>query len=396
MPNEVVTRADSTLPPSGDHLTVDHAAAILAEIMQGADQRDPDRGLSGRPARQGRDGSRAGRSSAHDALPCNAGRRRARGPGRHRRDRRRPDDLQRFDHGGAGAAAAAGCAVAKHGNRSSTTKCGTADLLEALGVDIELDPNQVVRCIEEVGFGFMFAPRYHAAMANVVPVRKELAVGTVFNLLGPLTNPAGASRQLIGIADRRYQETIAEALIGLGSERAMVVAAEDGLDEISIAGRTRVIEVSGGSTEEWFVEPGDVGLDEADLGQVAGGTPEETRRPPAPYSPARAARAVTSCCSMLARRSTWAAALARWPTGSPTRRRRSTRVRPRPWGTGWSRRRRETAFSLPRRFSLPPASSSWRSRGSGRRPTGTAAACPLHERQAAQVLPGCGDSLWPR
>ena len=133
-------------------------------------------------------------------------------------------------------AAAAGCAVAKHGNRSSTTKCGTADLLEALGVDIELDPDQVARCIEKVGFGFMFAPRYHAAMAHVVPVRKELAVGTVFNLLGPLTNPAGAGRELIGIADRRYQETIAEALIGLGSERAMVVVAEDGLDEISIAG----------------------------------------------------------------------------------------------------------------------------------------------------------------
>ena len=172
-------------------------------------------------------------------------------------------------------AAAAGCAVAKHGNRSSTIKCGTADLLEALGVDIELDPNQVVRCIEEVGFGFMFAPRYHAAMAHVVPVRRELAVGTVFNLLGPLTNPAGASRQLIGIADRRYQETIAEALVGLGSESAMVVAAEDGLDEISIGGRTRVIEVSGGSTAEWFVEPSDVGLEEADLEQVAGGAPQE-------------------------------------------------------------------------------------------------------------------------
>ena len=122
----------------------------------------------------------------------------------------------------------AGCAVAKHGNRSNTSRCGSADLLEALGVNIELDPEQVGRCIDEVGFGFMFAPRHHAAMAHVVPVRKELGVRTIFNFLGPLTNPAGAERQLLGVSDRHYQETIAEALVGLGSERAMVVAAEDG------------------------------------------------------------------------------------------------------------------------------------------------------------------------
>ena len=122
-------------------------------------------------------------------------------------------------------AAAAGCAVAKHGNRSATSRSGSADLLEALGVRIDLGPDQVAACIAEVGFGFMFAPRHHAATKNVIPVRQELGVRTIFNFLGPLTNPAGAERQLLGVADRRYQETIAEALVGLGSERAMVVSA---------------------------------------------------------------------------------------------------------------------------------------------------------------------------
>jgi anthranilate phosphoribosyltransferase len=172
-------------------------------------------------------------------------------------------------------AAAAGCAVAKHGNRSNTSRCGSADLLEALGVEIELPPPAIARCIEEVGFGFMFAPRHHQAMAHVVPVRRALAVRTIFNFLGPLTNPAGATRQLLGVSDRHYQETIAEALVGLGSARALVVNADDGLDEISIAAPTRVIEVKDGGTEEWFVEPADYGIDAAPLDQVAGGSPEE-------------------------------------------------------------------------------------------------------------------------
>ena len=172
-------------------------------------------------------------------------------------------------------AAAAGCAVAKHGNRSSTSKCGSADLLETLGVNIELSPEQVGRCIDELGFGFMFAPRHHKAMAHVAPVRKELGVRTIFNFLGPLTNPAGAERQLLGVSDRHYQETIAEALLGLGSVKAMVVSADDGLDEFSIASRTRVIEVTDGRTEEHFVEPSDFGFPEADLDAVAGGTPSE-------------------------------------------------------------------------------------------------------------------------
>ena len=113
-------------------------------------------------------------------------------------------------------AAGAGCRVAKHGNRSATSKSGSADVLEALGVRIELAPDAVATCIDELGFGFMFAPKHHKATAHVVPVRKELGVRTIFNFLGPLTNPAGARRQLLGVSDRAFQETIAEALVSLG------------------------------------------------------------------------------------------------------------------------------------------------------------------------------------
>src|ERR1700753_3871556 len=172
-------------------------------------------------------------------------------------------------------AAGAGCAVAKHGNRSATSKSGSADVLEALGVAIALGPEAVARCIDEIGFGFMFAPRHHAATSHVRPAREGLGVRTVFNFLGPLTNPAGATRQLVGVGDRHYQETIAEALIGLGVERAMVVSAEDGVDELALSAPTRVIEVFDGRTAEWFVEPGQYGLAPVELGEIAGGTPAE-------------------------------------------------------------------------------------------------------------------------
>lgn len=172
-------------------------------------------------------------------------------------------------------AAGAGVPVAKHGNRSATSKSGSADLLEALGVAIELDPPQVAECISEVGLGFMFAPRHHAATRHVVPVRTALGVRTVFNLLGPLTNPAGALRQVVGVSDRKHQETMAEALVALGCERAFVVSADDGLDEFSIGSPTRVVEVSDGATSEWSVSPGDVGLGEASLDRVAGGSPAD-------------------------------------------------------------------------------------------------------------------------
>jgi len=148
-------------------------------------------------------------------------------------------------------------------------------MLEALGVEIALEPGEVGEAIRATGFGFMFAPAHHAAMKHVVPVRAELAVRTIFNFLGPLTNPAGATRQLLGVSDRRYQETIAEALAGLGCEHAMVVTAEEGLDELSISGPTRVIEVRGGGTSEWFVDPGDFGIDEAPLEAIAGGEPAD-------------------------------------------------------------------------------------------------------------------------
>lgn len=272
-PNEIVTRAIDAVC-AGDHLTADHAAAVLAEIMEGRS--------SGVQTAAFLIALRAKGETVPELV----------GLARTMRSLAAPVSTSRtdlVDTAGTGGgpstfnvsttaalvAAAAGCAVAKHGNRSYTSKCGAADLLEALGVNIELEPEQVGRCIDEVGFGFMFAPRHHKAMAHVVPVRKQLGVRTIFNFLGPLTNPAGAPRQLLGVSDRHYQETIAEALLGLGSVRAMVVSADDGVDEISISARTRVIEVADGRTAEHFVEPGDFGFAEAEPEYVAGGTPEE-------------------------------------------------------------------------------------------------------------------------
>jgi anthranilate phosphoribosyltransferase len=176
-------------------------------------------------------------------------------------------------------AAGAGCAVAKHGNRSATSASGSADVLEALGARIDLDPDGVARCIDEAGFGFMFAPAHHQATRFVVPVRRELAVRTIFNLLGPLTNPAGARRQLIGVSDARFLETIAGALARLGVDRALVVAADDGLDEISITAATKVMEVNGQEITSYALAPGDVGIELARDGiseqDCAGGTPQE-------------------------------------------------------------------------------------------------------------------------
>ncbi len=176
-------------------------------------------------------------------------------------------------------AAGAGCAVAKHGNRSATSSSGSADLLEALGARIDLDPEGVARCIEEAGFGFMFAPAHHRATRFVVPVRRALAVRTIFNLLGPLTNPAGARRQLIGVSDPEFLETIAGALARLGVDRALVVAAEDGLDEVSIAAGTKVVEVNGEELTRYTLAPGDVGIEPVSPDTLerdtAGGTPEQ-------------------------------------------------------------------------------------------------------------------------
>jgi anthranilate phosphoribosyltransferase len=174
-------------------------------------------------------------------------------------------------------AAGAGCAVAKHGNRSATGPSGSADLLEALGARIDLEPKGVARCIEEVGFGFMFAPAHHRATRYVVPVRRELAVRTIFNLLGPLTNPAGASRQLIGVSDPGFLETIGGALALLGSRRALVVSGEDGLDEVSSSAATSVVEVDGPDIRRYTLTPAELGIVPAAAGDPAldGGTPAE-------------------------------------------------------------------------------------------------------------------------
>ena len=172
-------------------------------------------------------------------------------------------------------AAGAGCAVAKHGNRSATGTSGSADVLEALGARIDLGPVDVQHCIDEVGFGFMFAPAHHAATRWVVPVRKALAVRTVFNLLGPLTNPAGARRQLIGVSDPAVLPVIAGALARLGCDRALVVSSADGLDELSTSGPTHVVEVNAQAIERYTVDPADAGLERTRPEQFSGGTPEE-------------------------------------------------------------------------------------------------------------------------
>jgi anthranilate phosphoribosyltransferase len=171
-------------------------------------------------------------------------------------------------------AAGAGCRVAKHGNRSATGQCGSADVLEALGARIDLAPEAVADCIESLGFGFMFAPRHHLAMKHVVPVRRELAVRTIFNFLGPLTNPAGATRQVIGVSDPGYLDVIAAALRELGGRSALVVSSEDGLDEFSVSGATRVVELRDGEIESFELRPGDVGLELSPADAVGAGTPE--------------------------------------------------------------------------------------------------------------------------
>mgnify|MGYP001232364324 FL=1 len=172
-------------------------------------------------------------------------------------------------------AAGAGCAVAKHGNRSATALSGSADVLEALGARIDLDAEAVGRCIDEVGFGFMFAPAHHAATRWVVPVRKALAVRTIFNFLGPLTNPAGARRQVIGVSDPGFLDELAEAGARLGADRALLVSSADGLDELSISAPTTVVEVNGEEIRRYEVAPADVGLPEGPPDAGAGGTPEE-------------------------------------------------------------------------------------------------------------------------
>jgi anthranilate phosphoribosyltransferase len=273
MPNDVLTAAIDALADRRD-LSQDEAGAVLREVMTGAASEAQVAALLIALRTKGETVDEiAGLAATMRALST--------GVATHRHDL--------VDTAGTGGgrptfnvsttaaliAAGAGCAVAKHGNRSSTGLSGSADLLEALGVRIDLDPAAVGRCVDELGFGFMFAPAHHAAMRWVIPARKELAVRTIFNFLGPLTNPAGARRQLVGVSDPAYLDVLAGALARLGCERALVVSGDDGLDEMSTSAPTHVVEVDGEAVMRYVVTPGDVGLTQAPADAVRGGTPEE-------------------------------------------------------------------------------------------------------------------------
>ena len=157
--------------------------------------------------------------------------------------------------------AAAGAKVAKHGNRSVSSSSGSADLLEMAGVNLELNPTQVAACVQQVGLGFMFAPMHHSAMKYAITPRKEMGVRTIFNILGPLTNPAGAKKQLLGVFSPDLVYPLAEVLRNLGSERVMVVCADDGMDEISLAVPTQVAELKDGKIESYTITPEDMGIE---------------------------------------------------------------------------------------------------------------------------------------
>ncbi len=173
-------------------------------------------------------------------------------------------------------AAGAGARVAKHGNRAMSGACGSADVLEALGAKIDLSPEGVAACIDKAGFGFMFAQRYHPSMRFAAPPRREIGIRTVFNILGPLTNPAGAGAQVIGVADAGSAAKMAAALGRLGSARALVVHGNDGMDEISIADATRVWELRDGAVREYVVAPEDFGLRRARVGDIGAGDAEQS------------------------------------------------------------------------------------------------------------------------
>ncbi len=273
MPNPVLTEAIDRLAARED-LSVDESAAVLAEVMAGAASETQIAGFlvalrtKGETADELAGLARTMRERAtrvdvgHDDLVDTAGT----GGGR---------ATFNVSTTAALVAAGAGCVVAKHGNRSATSRSGSADVLEALGVRIDLGPAAVAACIREVGFGFLFAPAHHAATRFVVPVRRELAVRTIFNFLGPLTNPAGATRQLIGVSDPRMLDVMAAALARLGVRRALVVSSEDGLDELSTSAPTAVVEVDGDGIRRYAVTPAACGLPEAPPDAVAGGSPAE-------------------------------------------------------------------------------------------------------------------------
>ena len=273
MPNDVVTSALDRVA-SGHDLSTDEAAAVLREIMEGrVTEVQTGAFLIALRAKGETVDEVAGLASTMRALALRVN------PGK-------PDLVDTAGTGGGAPsfnvsttaallAAAAGATIAKHGNRSATGRCGSADVLEALGARIDLAPDAIEQCIAEVGFGFMFAPMHHQATRHVVPVRRELAVRTIFNLLGPLTNPAGATRQVIGVSDPAYLEIMAGALARLGSESALIVSAEDGLDELSVSAPTRVVELKNGSIDSFTLTPEEAGLERLPADSLAQGDPEE-------------------------------------------------------------------------------------------------------------------------
>ena len=170
---------------------------------------------------------------------------------------------------------ASGVPVAKHGNRSVSSQSGSADVLEALGIKIDLSPEKVQRCLSETGFGFLFAPLFHPAMKYAIGPRREMGIRTIFNILGPLTNPAGAKRQILGVFADKLTETLALVLGNLGAVDAVVVHGEDGLDEVSISGRTKVSRFREGNVSTFTIEPEDFGIWKNDIEQIRGGNKEE-------------------------------------------------------------------------------------------------------------------------
>src|SRR3954452_3102320 len=273
MPNDVLTSAIDALA-SGRDLSQEQAGGVLAEIMAGnATETQIAAFLIALRTKGETVEEIAGLASTMRALATPV-------------PTRRGDLLDTAGTGGgrhtfhvsttaALVAAGAGCAVAKHGNRSATRASGSADVLEALGARIDLAPADVGRCIDDVGFGFMFAPAHHAATRWVIPARRELAVRTIFNFLGPLTNPAGARRQVVGVSDPNYLDALAGALARLGCDRALVVSSADGLDEMSTSAPTHVVEVNGGELRRYDVSAADVGLAESDPASISGGGPQE-------------------------------------------------------------------------------------------------------------------------
>lgn len=172
-------------------------------------------------------------------------------------------------------ASGAGCVVAKHGNRAVSSRCGSADVLKALGVNIEMTPEEAEQCLEEVGITFLFAPLLHSAMKHAAPVRRELGIRTIFNILGPLTNPAGARRQVLGVYDPRWTEPVAKVLSELGSEHALVVHGAGGVDEISHCGDTQVSELRNNEVQTYRIDASTYGIRRGSVDEILGGNADE-------------------------------------------------------------------------------------------------------------------------